>query len=62
MATSPPPPDVYIEAMSRADRCGECVYNLQTPYRVELDDTGYTNYYHCASCDYYWRTAWTRDR
>jgi len=57
---SPTPPDVYIEAMSRADRCPECVYNLQPPYRVEIEADGYTAYYHCEPCDHMWFTAWGR--
>lgn len=54
------PPDLLIEAMSRVDRCPDCVENLEPPYRVELRPDGFVAYYGCSApaCGYFWHTAW----
>ena len=54
------PPDSLIEAMSRVDRCPDCVENLEPPYRVELRPLGYVAFYGCSvpTCGYFWHTDW----
>lgn len=51
----------YLEAMSRVDRCPECVTNLEPPYRVELREGCYVAYYGCEAptCGYFWHTSWS---
>jgi DNA-directed RNA polymerase subunit M/transcription elongation factor TFIIS len=46
------------EQFLRADGCPECVTNVVMPYRVAIEDHGFTAYYHCRPCRHHWYTSW----
>jgi DNA-directed RNA polymerase subunit M/transcription elongation factor TFIIS len=52
------PPTGDLSHLLRADRCPECVTNVVSPYRVAIEDHGFTAYYHCRPCAHHWYTGW----
>lgn len=52
------PPSLYIERMSRADKCPDCCENLEVPYRIEPTAHGFMAYYGCEHCGWFWSTGW----
>jgi DNA-directed RNA polymerase subunit M/transcription elongation factor TFIIS len=53
-----PPQGSPAEQFLRADGCPECVTNVVMPYRVAIEDHGFTAYYHCRPCRHHWYTSW----
>jgi DNA-directed RNA polymerase subunit M/transcription elongation factor TFIIS len=53
-----PPQGSPAEQFLRADGCPECVTNVVMPYRVAIEDHGFTAYYHCRPCRHHWWTSW----
>jgi DNA-directed RNA polymerase subunit M/transcription elongation factor TFIIS len=53
-----PPTGSPTEQFLRADGCPECVTNVVMPYRVAIEDHGFTAYYHCRPCRHHWWTSW----
>jgi DNA-directed RNA polymerase subunit M/transcription elongation factor TFIIS len=53
-----PPTSPITERFLRPDGCPECVTNVVYPYRVAIEDHGFTAYYHCRPCRHHWYTGW----
>ena len=57
-ATDQTTPAVFAKAMSRADGCPGCLTNLCVPYKVEIENDGFTAWYRCDDCREMWFTGW----
>jgi DNA-directed RNA polymerase subunit M/transcription elongation factor TFIIS len=53
-----PPSRPIVERFLRPDGCPQCVTNVVMPYRVALEEQGFTAYYHCRPCGHHWYTGW----
>jgi DNA-directed RNA polymerase subunit M/transcription elongation factor TFIIS len=53
-----PPTSPIVDRFLRPDGCPECVTNVVYPYRVAIEDHGFTAYYHCRPCRHHWYTSW----
>jgi DNA-directed RNA polymerase subunit M/transcription elongation factor TFIIS len=53
-----PPSRPIVETFLRPDGCPNCVTNVVMPYRVAIEDHGFTAYYHCRPCRHHWYTGW----
>jgi hypothetical protein len=50
---------MIVERFGRADRCANCMYNLELPEHVEDDPSGgFFAWYVCGSCGWTWMTGW----
>jgi DNA-directed RNA polymerase subunit M/transcription elongation factor TFIIS len=54
----PPPLGATAEQFLRTDGCPQCVTNVVMPYRIAIEDHGFTAYYHCRPCRHHWWTSW----